>query len=130
MKRRLVVVLIAVTVAAGAAGCAGAGGPAADTGTAPPSHALRVGLVEWRIVTSSTTVAAGVDHLTVTNAGTTAHNLYITGDGIHAHTANLRPGQAVTLTITTQPGTTLTLTCEVPGHEEAGMHTTVGAVDP
>ena len=128
MKRRVVVGLIAVTVAA-TAGCGSAGGGSGETGTAPPSHSLRVGLVEWRIVTSSATVAAGVDHLTVTNAGTTAHNLYVGGGGVHAHTADLPPGHTATLTITTRPGTTLTLTCQIPGHEEAGMHTTVDVVD-
>ena len=128
MKRLLLAALTAVPIAAAAAGCGGAGGGSVENGTAAASDSLRVGLVEWGIVTSSTAITAGVDHLTVTNAGTTAHNLYVSGGGVHAHTADLPPGQKATLTITTRVGTTLTLTCEIPGHEDAGMHTTVTVI--
>lgn len=116
--------LTAGLVAAGitVAGC-GSGQP--DVGHAPPGNTLRVGLLEWRIVTSSTALTPGMDRLTVTNTGTTDHNLYVIGPGVHAHTADLPPGHSATLTLTTRPGTRLALTCELPGHEAAGMHTTV-----
>lgn len=117
-------VLAAAAFAATAANGCGAGQPIA-AGTAPPGSTLRVGLVEWRIVTSSRAVTAGGDQITVTNTGTTGHDLHVTGPGVHAHTPTLPPGGTATLTITTRAGTTLTLTCELPGHEAAGMHTTL-----
>lgn len=125
MKRLLVIAATAATIAAATAGCGGAGRASVENGTAPASDSLRVGLVEWQIVTSSTAITAGVDHLTVTNAGTIVHNLYVSGGGVQAHTADLPPGRTATLTVTTRAGTTLTLTCEIPGHEGAGMHATV-----
>ncbi len=128
MTRHPVAAITAIVLIASAAGCAAR--PAADAGTAPPGHTLRVGLMEWRIVTSGRAVAAGLDHLTVTNTGTTAHNLYVIGDDVHAHTATLAPGRTATLTITTRAGATLSLTCEIPGHEEAGMRASVAVVDP
>jgi len=112
----------AVLVAA-VSGCA-ADGPALS-GTAAASGQLRVGLVEWRIIASSTALTAGVDHLTITNTGTTGHDLYISGPGVRAHTDLLPPGMSATLTVTTRPGSTLALTCEVPGHEQAGMRSTI-----
>lgn len=122
------VVLLAV-VALAVAGCSTAG---AATGTAPASPTLRVGLVEWRIVTSSPAISAGPNRLTVTNTGTTAHDLHVTGPGLHVHTPLLSPGATTTLHLTSRAGTTVTLTCEVPGHEAAGMHTrlTVTATAP
>lgn len=117
-----------LAAAAGLLALAGCGTATASDTAAPASASLRVGLLEWQIATSGSAVTAGVDHLTVTNTGTTAHNLHVTGVGVHAHTPLLAPGATATLTITTRAGTTLTLTCEVPGHEEAGMHTTLRVV--
>lgn len=106
-----------------AAGCATQ--PATATGTEPAGATLRVGLNEWRILISGPEVTPGIDHFVVTNAGTTAHDLHVTGPGVHVHSALLRPGRATTLIVTARPGSRLTLTCEEPGHERAGMHTTV-----
>lgn len=50
------------------------------------------------------------------------------GPGVQTHTADLPPGHTATLTVTTRPGSQLTLTCEIPGHEEAGMRTTVAVI--
>lgn len=99
--------------------------PGQDARNAPPTHRLRIGLVEWKIATSSTALIAGTDRLTVTNAGTTAHDLHVIAPGLHAHTPLLAPGESTTITVETKPGETLQLTCEVPGHEDAGMHTTI-----
>lgn len=116
-------------VAAGTlvAGC-GTAGP--STGSAPASAALRVGLVEWRVVISGAALTAGIDRLTVTNAGTTAHDLHVTGPGVRVHTPLLSPGATVDLEVLSRAGTTLALTCEVTGHEAAGMHTTVAVIGP
>lgn len=108
------------------AGCSAAG---ATSGSAPASASLRVGLVEWRILTSGAAVTPGVDRFTVTNTGTTAHDLHVRGPGVHVHTPLLSPGATATVTVHSRADTTLTLTCEVPGHEAAGMRTTV-AVAP
>lgn len=108
---------------ASAAGCSG--GHVASTRTAPPVSTLRIGLMEWRIVTATAALTPGVDHLTVTNVGTTEHNLYVSGPGVQAHTPNLPPGHTATLTLDARAGSRLTLKCELPGHEEAGMHTTL-----
>lgn len=106
-------------------GCA-AGGPSAPAaGSAQATTSLRVGLLEWQIITSNPGLAAGLDHLTVTNTGTTAHDLYVTGPGVNDHTPLLQPGGSAHLRLTTRAGSTLRLTCEVPGHEEAGMRTTI-----
>lgn len=118
---------LTAALAAAVTGCA-AGGPPAVAGTAAPSHSLRVGLLEWRIVTSAPAVIPGVDRLTVTNTGTTSHDLQVTGPGVRAHTPLLAPGATASLTLRIRAGTTLRLTCEVPGHEEAGMHTTLQVI--
>lgn len=124
-RRACVIGLLAAVSLLAVAGCSPAGGTAA---TAPASASLRVGLLEWQIITSSSALTAGTDRLTVTNTGTTAHDLHVSGPGLHVHTPLLAPGGTAGLTITTRAGTTLTLTCEVTGHEEAGMHTTVRVV--
>lgn len=99
--------------------------PSTDSGAAAPSRALRIGLVEWRILTGGRAVRAGVDQLRVTNAGSTRHDLHVTGPGLHAHTSLLTPGQVATLTIDARASSTLTLTCDEPGHRLAGMQTTI-----
>lgn len=106
--------LLAVT------GCTAAG---ATSGAAPATAVLRVGLVEWRIVSSGPAITAGADRIIVTNTGTTAHDLHVTGPGLHLHTPLLPPGSSTTLLLTSRAGTRLVLTCEVTGHEAAGMRT-------
>jgi hypothetical protein len=97
----------------------------AASGSAQPSSTLRVGLVEWGIVTSAPSLLAGSDQLAVTNAGTTPHDLHISGVGVRIHSPLLVPGAKTTVTIRTLAATVLTLTCDVPGHEAAGMHSTI-----
>jgi hypothetical protein len=123
---------VAATIAAALA-CAGSGCAANDrhaTGMAQPSTALRVGLVEWQILTSSRAVTAGIVTLTVTNTGTTAHDLHVTGRGLHAKTPLLAPGRSAKLAIATRDPSRLTLTCELPGHVEAGMRITTAISRP
>lgn len=120
---------IAVAALLALAGCGAADATTTSTaGAAPASADLRVGLLEWQIATSSAALSAGVDRLTVTNTGATAHDLHVSGPGLHAHTPLLAPGGTATLTLTTRAGITLTLSCEVTGHEEAGMHTTLRVI--
>jgi hypothetical protein len=113
---------------AGLLAVAGCDTPGATAASAPASGNLRVGLLEWRIVTSTAALTAGEDRLTVTNTGATAHDLHVTGPGVQAHTPLLPPGGTATLTVRTRAGETLTLTCEVTGHEDAGMHSTLRVV--
>lgn len=122
--------LTLVALVAGGTLVAGCSATGASTGSAPASAALRVGLVEWRILTSSAALTAGIDRLTVTNAGTTPHDLHVTGPGVQVHTPLLSPGATAVLEVPSRAGTTLTLTCEVTGHEAAGMHTAVAVIGP
>jgi len=104
------------------------GSPAA-TGPSPSSAAtreVRVGLTEWSITTDSDRVASGTVTLTVTNAGTVAHDLRVTGPNeAIATTTMLRPGEQQELTFTTPTRETLLLWCTVPGHSQQGMRTTL-----
>lgn len=125
MTGRPILAGLSALLIAATAGCAGDSPTAPAAGTAPATASLRVGLLEWQIITSSPALTAGVDHLTVTNTGTTAHDLYVTGPGVNDHTPLLQPGGSAHLRLTTRAGSTLRLTCEVPGHEEAGMRTTI-----
>jgi uncharacterized cupredoxin-like copper-binding protein len=59
------------------------------------------------------------------NAGATTHQLTIEGNGISEKgTANIAPGASASLTVDLKPGT-YTLFCAIPGHEAAGMKTTI-----
>ncbi len=60
--------------------------------------------------------------ITVTNAGTTVHDL--TFEGIDVKSGYLNPGESVTLSVNLPAGS-YTFYCTIPGHRPAGM---VGAL--
>lgn len=103
------------------AGCRSAPGQPMSTGL--PTHTLRVGLIEWSIQVQARPLAPGPDRFLVTNAGTTAHDLRVSGSGTAAQTSLLAPGSSTVLAVATTAGERLTLTCTVPGHEAQGMLT-------
>lgn len=109
--------LLALTVS----GCVGAPGRVAAK--RPPGHVLRVGLIEWAIVVQARTLAPGPATLLVTNAGTTAHDLRVSGSGGTVQTPLLEPGQADRLDLQVRAGERLALSCTVPGHQAQGMYT-------
>lgn len=100
----------------------GGDGAVAAAGGAP----VAVTLTEFAIEPSAITVPVG-GALSVTNAGTTAHNVSIEGTGVR--TADLGPGGTASLDVSTlEPGEYQVL-CTVPGHGEAGMTATLTVGD-
>lgn len=89
--------------------------------------AVRVGLTEWTIVTSTSFVRPGRVSLHVTNTGATEHDLEVQGRAGRWKTPVLDPGQQATLSVRARPGETLALWCTEPGHRAQGMHTVLRA---
>lgn len=116
--------LVAVAAAGGCGAAGGGGEPAQAAPARPPSRAVRVGLSEWTVALSAP-LAAGQVVLTVTNAGTVAHDLAVTGARVDAQTPVLPPGGRATLRIAAAPGQRLRLRCMITGHAAAGMDRTV-----
>lgn len=90
-----------------------------------PSRHLRVGLMEWSILTSTHRVRPGTVHLVVTNTGGTEHDLVVQGGTRRWRTEPLDPGDRARLTVHARPGGRLKLWCSEPGHEAQGMYTTL-----
>lgn len=108
------------------AACSGSAPQAAAAPADLPASQLRIGLSEWKITTDVDRLAAGTVDLTVTNAGSTAHDLRVSFDGVATTTTRLlQPGERERLTIDAPPTTTVALWCTVPGHDAQGMHTTL-----
>jgi hypothetical protein len=120
MRRGL---LVALAMAATA--CSSAAGPAIG----PPADTARVGLIEWDITASAEALTEGTVTLEVTNAGTTAHDLRISGGGQEKATPMLPAGDTATVTIQVDAGDEMVLWCSVPGHREQGMERRLRAVN-
>lgn len=114
---------VLVGVLAAACGGIAQGRPAPATGTS----ALRVGLAEYTVTTTGAAIRPGSVRLVVTNAGSSEHDLEATQGGRRlGQTRMLRPGEHADLLIDVAPGRDLVrFTCTVPGHDTAGMHTSV-----
>ncbi|MEZ7125659.1 cytochrome c maturation protein CcmE [Nonomuraea sp. AD125B] len=95
----------------------------------PPVASTRVGLTEWAVTVGDPVLRPGPVTLEVTNAGSTAHDLIVTGIGVSAHTPVLAPGQTATLRLDAPSGALLTLVCGVTGHETLGMTGTLRVAD-
>lgn len=103
------------------AGC-GTGGPAAPVPTGPPTSELRIGLQEYRLQLSASALRPGPGTVTVTNAGSTGHDVRLRqGDRVLGATRVLSPGQREVLTIEVGRTGQVALDCTVSGHAEAGM---------
>lgn len=114
------VALIAAACTVAVAGCGGSPAPPRPAG--PPVAQMRVGLVEWDFTTSADALLAGPVVLTVTNAGTTAHDLQVVADGrVLAGTPPMRPGQETTLRVDLAGLSRVTFRCTLPGHVQQGM---------
>ncbi|CAN5868957.1 hypothetical protein BH23ACT10_BH23ACT10_25380 [soil metagenome] len=126
MSRCASVVIAATSALLGA--CATAA-PVTPAEAVAPATEVRVGLTEWDIVTDGSELAAGPVELTITNVGSTAHDLRAAIDGgTTAATPLLQRGERQQLTFDAPAGATVELWCTVPGHDAQGMHTTL-AVD-
>jgi len=78
---------------------------------------------EWSITPQPGTAKAGIVKFVVKNDGTIEHN-FVIKELNQELAAGIQPGQSKEATATLKPGT-YTLICNLPGHEDAGMHTTV-----
>lgn len=111
--RRALLALVALAAVA----CSGA--PAPTTG--PAADTVRVGLTEWDVAVSAGALAEGHVKLEVTNAGTTAHDLRVSGQGMETTTPMLSSGDTAVVSIQADAGDEILLWCSVPGHREQGM---------
>lgn len=130
MRHRIGVALILLTVALGAAACGpGGGGPPGGGGQPgggqpgagqPGGSSVSVSVKEWGMTVGE--VPSGAVTFVVKNDGAVEHNLVI--KETQTRLDGIQPGQTKELRATLQPGT-YTIVCDIAGHEEAGMHTTV-----
>jgi len=113
------VALAAVAVLA--ASCGG-GAPRGQQPAAPAAGAVTVTETEWAIAFPSTTLKAGKTTLVIKNQGTIEHNFVIEGLGVEVDA--IPAGASREVTVDLRPGT-YQVVCNIPGHLEAGMKTTI-----
>ncbi|HEV8353410.1 MAG TPA: cupredoxin domain-containing protein [bacterium] len=118
----LVLIVVVVTVVAAACGRGGAPGQPAQPPAPGGASAVTVDEKEWTITFATPTVKAGQVTFNVTNTGAIEHNFVIVETKFEIDAT--QPGKSKTGTTTLQPGT-YTVICNIPGHEEAGMKTTL-----
>jgi uncharacterized cupredoxin-like copper-binding protein len=94
--------------------------PGADGGTAS------VELSEFALAPAALTVPAG-GSLEVTNAGTAAHNLTVSGTDIAS--SDLAAGESETLDVSALEPGEYEVICAIPGHADAGMKGTLTISD-
>jgi len=113
----------AAAAAAAPADMAAAAGGATNMGVAPGS-AINAEMSDFVIKQDYGMVKAGQVTINVKNAGPSPHNYQITGNGAMQATMTLDGGKTATLKVDLKPGT-YTVICNVPGHEQLGMKTTL-----
>lgn len=114
-----VIVLVALVAAAcGGGGQPGGGQPGGTAG----GPAVTVTEKEWQIEFAPATLKAGPMKLVVKNEGSIEHNFVIEGANVEMDA--IQAGQSKELTVDLKPGT-YTVVCNIPGHLEAGMKTTI-----
>jgi uncharacterized cupredoxin-like copper-binding protein len=107
------------------AACGGSSSSSASSQAAGSGATVTAKEVEYSITPTPATIKAGSVTITAMNAGATTHQLTIEGNGISEKgTSNIAPGASANLTVDLKPGT-YTLYCAIPGHEAAGMKTTI-----
>jgi hypothetical protein len=131
VRNGITLVLLAVALLAAACGPGGGqptggqpGGGAQPGGAAPggPAGGARVAVTEKEWVIEVGPVPSGTVTFAVRNDGAVEHNFII--KETNTRLDGLQPGQTKELTATLQPGT-YTFVCDIAGHEEAGMHTSI-----
>jgi plastocyanin len=85
-----------------------------------------VDLKEWEVDLSQAEVPAGVVKFTVANDGQFTHNAVVTGpEGQLGRTPNFAAAEGPqTFEVDLKPGE-YTVLCDIPGHPEQGMKTTL-----
>src|SRR4051812_5159079 len=109
-----VLALILVVVVA----AVNSGSSSSETSTSAAPAPVAISLSEYAISPSKVTLPAG-GSLTVTNAGTMAHNVTVLKTD-HA-TPDIQPGGKATLDLSTLGGGTYEIYCAIPGHKDSGM---------
>lgn len=84
---------------------------------------MTVAEAEWTI-TMPAQIPSGPVTFSVKNNGAVEHNFVIQERNIRLE--GIQPGQTKTLKATLSPGA-YTIVCDIPGHAEAGMKTTIRA---
>ena len=77
---------------------------------------------EWVITFPSSSIRAGKVTFVVKNEGAIEHNFVIENAGVEVDA--IQPGQSKEVTVDLKPGT-FNVVCNIPGHAEAGMKTTL-----
>ena len=111
-------------------GCGSGAETSAPAPTGPPVSELRIGLLEYRLALSADALQPGTVTATITNAGSTGHDVrFRQGGKVLGASEVLSPGGTQTLSLELAPGVPVELDCTVGGHAEAGMRTTLAVVD-
>jgi uncharacterized cupredoxin-like copper-binding protein len=107
-----------------AASCGGGGGkPSGQQPSAPSAGAtVTVSEKEWSITFSTAALKAGPLKLMVKNEGSIEHNFIIKEANVEVD--SIQPGQSKEVTVNLKPGT-YTVMCNIAGHAEAGMQTSI-----
>ncbi|HEX4841681.1 MAG TPA: cupredoxin domain-containing protein [bacterium] len=124
MYRRMWVGVAVLLVSLVAASCGGGGGkPSGEQPSGPSAGAVvTVSEKEWTITFSPAALKAGTLKLTLKNEGSIEHNFIIKEANVEVD--SIQPGQSKQVTVTLKPGT-YTVLCNIPGHAEAGMQTSI-----
>jgi plastocyanin len=88
---------------------------------APASEAVHAVLGEYTVALAPARVTAGRVRFLVTNAGTTFHNLHVSGAGVDAATAPLRAGESAELDLELAGPGEYAVICSLRFHAGAGM---------
>jgi plastocyanin len=107
-----------------AAPSTGGGGGGGSAGGPPPAgdNAFNAEEKEYAIALDKTQIKAGSITFNVKNVGSIPHNLAV--KELNKVSETIDAGKSTTLTVDLQPGT-YTVICEIPGHEQLGMHITI-----
>ena len=121
MYRRMWVGVAVLLASLVAASCGGGGKPGGEQPNAP-SAGVTVTEKEWSITFPTAALKAGPLKLTIKNEGTIEHDFVIKEANVEID--GIQPGQSKEVTVTLKPGT-YTVLCNIAGHAEAGMQTSI-----
>jgi FtsP/CotA-like multicopper oxidase with cupredoxin domain len=88
----------------------------------PTGAPIQAELSEFAISLSAASIDVG-GRIDVTNAGSQTHNLGV--EGTDLITPDIEPGESATLDVSSLEAGTYTLYCDIPGHADSGMTTSL-----